>query len=62
MKASHVAQLALRRAHYRDRNRRHLPGDDINDDMIQHRFGENAAFAASVERETDCLFQVARHA
>lgn len=37
-----------------------LPGDDINDDMVQNRFGENAAFAASVARETDLLFQIVR--
>ncbi|MCX7359567.1 MAG: hypothetical protein NT015_15670 [Alphaproteobacteria bacterium] len=36
----------------------HLPGDDINDDMVQNRFGENAEFAASVERETELLFQI----
>jgi hypothetical protein len=36
----------------------HLPGDDINDDMVQNRFGENAEFVASVERETELLFQV----
>lgn len=36
-----------------------LPEDDINDDMIQHRFGDDAAFAASVERETALLFQAA---
>lgn len=36
----------------------HLPGDDINDDMVQNRFGENAEFAASVARETDLLFQI----
>lgn len=36
----------------------HLPGDDINDDMVQNRFGANAEFAASVERETELLFQI----
>jgi hypothetical protein len=36
-----------------------LPSDDINDDMVQNRFGENAEFAASVERETELLFRVA---
>jgi hypothetical protein len=35
-----------------------LPDGDINDDMIQQRFGENAEFAASVERETELLFQI----
>jgi hypothetical protein len=33
--------------------------DDFSDDTIQERFGDNAEFAASVERETDLLFQVA---
>lgn len=32
--------------------------DDINDDMIQHRFGADAEFTASVQRETDLLFQI----
>ena len=31
--------------------------DDFNDDSIQERFGDNPEFAASVERETDLLFQ-----
>ncbi|MEZ5957506.1 MAG: hypothetical protein R3C27_09885 [Hyphomonadaceae bacterium] len=31
--------------------------DDFNDDSIQQRFGANAEFAASVERETELLFQ-----
>lgn len=35
-----------------------LPEDDINDDMVQHRFGDNAEFAASVERETELFFQI----
>ncbi len=35
-----------------------LPEDDINDDMIQHRFAEDPEFAASVERETELLFQI----
>lgn len=35
-----------------------LPGDDINDDMVQHHFGDNAEFAASIERETELLFQI----
>lgn len=35
-----------------------LPSDDISDDMVQNRFGENAAFAASVERETELFFQI----
>jgi hypothetical protein len=33
--------------------------DDFDDDSIQRRFGEDAAFAASVERETELLFQIA---
>lgn len=36
----------------------HLPGGEVNDDMIQTRFGENAEFAASVARETELLFQI----
>lgn len=35
-----------------------LPEDDINDDMIQQRFEDNPEFAASVERETELLFQI----
>lgn len=35
-----------------------VPDDDINDDMIQHRFGADAAFTASVQRETELLFQI----
>jgi hypothetical protein len=34
-------------------------GDDFSDDSIQHRFGGNADFAASVARETELLFQAA---
>ncbi|HVK82426.1 MAG TPA: hypothetical protein VM915_17640, partial [Verrucomicrobiae bacterium] len=33
--------------------------EDFNDDSIQHRFGENTDFAASVEQETALLFQAA---
>lgn len=33
--------------------------DDFSDDTIQERFGDNAEFATSVERETNLLFQVA---
>jgi hypothetical protein len=36
----------------------YLPEGDINDDMIQQRFGDNPEFAASVERETELLFQI----
>jgi hypothetical protein len=31
--------------------------EDFNDDSIQERFGENADFAASVQRETELFFQ-----
>jgi len=34
-------------------------GEDFNDDSIQRQFGENAQFAASVQRETDLFFQAA---
>jgi hypothetical protein len=34
---------------------RHQLGDDFTDDIVQKRFGENAAFKASVERERDIL-------
>jgi len=57
---SHVAQLDAYGARITAiETASHLPGDDINDDMVQNRFGENAAFAASVDRETELLFQVA---
>ncbi len=36
----------------------HLPGDDINADMVQNRFGDDAEFAASAARETELLFQI----
>lgn len=56
---SHVAQLDAYGARIAAiETASHLPGDDINDDMVQNRFGENAEFAASVERETELLFQV----
>lgn len=35
-----------------------LPDDDINDDMIQHRFGGDPEFTASVERETELFLQI----
>lgn len=35
-----------------------LPEDEISDDMVQNLFSENAAFAASVERETALLMQI----
>ena len=57
---SHVAQLDAYGARITAiETASHLPGDDINDDMVQNRFVENAAFAASVDRETELLFQVA---
>ncbi|MBL8546527.1 MAG: hypothetical protein JNL81_08680 [Hyphomonadaceae bacterium] len=56
---SHVAQLDAYGARISAiETASHLPGDDINDDMIQNRFGGNAEFAASVERETELLFQI----
>lgn len=58
--ASHVAQFAG----YGPRisaivEASDLPDDDINDDMVQQRFSENAEFATSVERETELFFQSA---
>lgn len=56
---SHVAQLDVYGARIGAiETASHLPGDDINDDMVQNRFSENAEFAASVERETALFFQI----
>jgi hypothetical protein len=56
---SHVAQFGAYGARIAAiETASHLPGDDINDDMVQNRFAENAQFAASVERETALLFQI----
>jgi hypothetical protein len=38
--------------------RNHLP-EDFNDDSIQDRFGKNAEFVGSVERESRLLFEAA---
>lgn len=56
---SHVAQFDAYGEEISDIvDQSHLPDDDVNDDMIQHRFGDDAEFAASVQRETELLFQI----
>ncbi len=56
---SHVAQLDAYGAHIAAIvSASRLPDDDINDNMVQNRFGENAEFAVSVARETELLFQI----
>lgn len=56
---SHVAQTATYGARIAAIAAANNLPDDFNDDSIQQRFGENAEFAASVERETELLFQAA---
>lgn len=56
---AHVAQSTTYGARMTELVVTHNLGEDFNDDSIQQRFGENAEFAASVERETELLFQAA---
>jgi len=56
---SHIAQSATYGARITALVAANNLSDDFNDDSIQERFGGNAEFAASVERETELLFQVA---
>lgn len=54
---AHVAQTGVYGARLGALIEANNLGDDFNDDIVQQRFGDNAEFAASVERETDLLFQ-----
>ena len=56
---SHVAQTGTHGARIAAIAAANNLPDDFNDDSIQQRFGDNADFTASVERETELLFQAA---
>ena len=56
---AHVAQSSTYGARITSIVNANNLSDDFSDDTIQERFGDNAEFAALVERETALLFQVA---
>lgn len=56
---SHVAQSSTYGALMLALTAANNLSDDFNDNTIQERFGSNAEFAASIERETDLRFQIA---
>ena len=55
---SHIAQFGAHGARISEIVAANGLSEDFNDDSIQERFSGNAAFAASVERETALLFQI----
>lgn len=57
--ATHVSQLSTYGQAISELIEKHSLSDDFNDDSIQQRFEKDAAFAGSVEHETDLLFQAA---
>lgn len=57
--SSHVSQTATYGARVTALTERYGLGDDFDDNAVQARFGDDAAFSASVARETDLFFQAA---